>query len=153
MISRRSSLLAWSAKTSKLMTRYVSQPQISGGNTRIKGGTNHKGIVKISTSSASSVEPSDQIRLIVSESPFLRSNVGKRRSATNVTIAGVIIAATMTSDKITTSGVTAKITIKGTNTVFKLPMPMFCSQVQKVFIRLTESSDTRTQSKAGSQKK
>ena len=123
------------------------------GKIKINGGINHSGTLITSTITANKVELSDHVTEPANDAPFLRSSLGKRRSATKDTMAGVIITATKMSDKITTSGVIAKMISKGTSTVFRLPMPLFCNQVQTVAIQPKESSDARTKSFAGSQKK
>ena len=135
------------------MTRYVNQPHISGGTIKIKGGTNHKGMVTIKIKMATTVAPKDQTMLANKECPFFRSKVGNRRSATNDTMAGVIMTATKINEITTMMGVNTTITNIGIKNAFSPPTPTLCNQVMKVLSRLKDSKVAFTQSTAGVQKK
>ncbi len=85
--------------------------------------------------------------------PSRRSSVGKRRSSTSRTIAGVISQATSTSEATTQTG-TARATItSGANTLWKPPAPTDASQAKNEASSDHCSSEPRTASTAGSQKK
>src|ERR1035437_7449725 len=108
------------------MTRYVNQPQIKGGSSRIggaiKNGINHSGMETSKPIKASRVEPSDHNTQTPNELPRSRANWGKRRLATSDTIAGSIVNATANTDSMTITGVVKKITISGATTVLSPPM-------------------------------
>ncbi|MNT55599.1 hypothetical protein D3C72_1928440 [compost metagenome] len=118
---------------------------------RTRGGTSHKGIDTTKATKAKRVELSDQATLAIKEPPFLRSSVGKRRSATNATSAGVISTATTSNESTTSSGVIAKTTIRGATTVVTSPTPQPCSQLKKPASSVDASSNDRMPCTAASQ--
>ena len=126
---------------------------MSGGSTRISGGTNHRGMDTTRASKAMAVEPSDQPRLFRNEPPRLRASPGKRRSATSASRVGVMNVETSSSEPTTMSGVTAKMTMSGASTVLSWPMPTVSSQFQSMVSSAADSSQSRTASSAPSQKK
>ena len=106
----------------------MSQPQISGGRINTSGGTSHSGIDTTSATSASSVEPSDQSTLTISEPPCLRSMAGKRRLPTRSTMAGVINKATSSRHSTTIAGMANTSNSNGPKAARNAPMPTRSSQ-------------------------
>ena len=100
---------------------------------------------------ASTADISDHIRLVKNELPRLRSSAGNRFSATSEVKAGVISKATDNRDTTTISGVTAKMTIRGTSTALRPPNPTPCNHSDKVLIRVEDSTHKRTVSSTMSQ--
>src|SRR6185369_6618901 len=147
----RSSRLAWSARTSCANTRYVSQPQISGGSTRTSGGTNQNGMLTTSATKAMAVQPSETPSPATKPAPWRRSRRGKRRAATSRTIAGVISSAATSSETTTNTGTASATTTSGATTLAQPAAPIERSQAKIGSSNAVSSSQARTSPTAGSQ--
>ena len=110
----------------------------------------HSGTLAASSKKASSVWPSEKATELASPAPCLRSSIGKRRRATRLTSAGVIIKATSTSDSSTMTGTASATTIIGASTARKPCAPMASSHCRKALVSSQPSSVARTPSMAAS---
>src|SRR3954453_19138313 len=124
---------------------------MSGGSTSTSGGTNQNGMLSMSATSATAVQPSDTPTPVQKLPPRRASRCGKRRAATSRTIDGVISIAATSSVTTTKTGTATATTISGTSTLDQPPAPIERSQANSGSSKADSSSDARTPAIAGSQ--
>src|SRR6218665_3253226 len=105
---------------------------------------NHRGSDTNSASSAASVAPADQPSEAHQRPPCSSVSAGKRRWATSLTMAGVIIVATTSRQATTTTGTLTITSSSGASTALNPVAPSPSSQPRKVWLSDHVSSHTRT---------